>query len=175
MPTFAFVNGAAMGGGLELALHCHYRTLSAGAAALALPEVSLGLVPGWGGTQLLPNLIGIPAAPGDHPEPADAEQDAQAGQAHEMGIADACSSRPTSWSGRWSGPPVVRGEDHREPARGRPGHVGRVLGFARATLDERLHGAVPAAYQALDLLALAKDADRAAASPPRTRPWPTWS
>ena len=59
MPTFAFVNGAAMGGGLELALHCHYRTLSAGVAALALPEVSLGLVPGWGGTQLLPNLIGV--------------------------------------------------------------------------------------------------------------------
>ena len=59
VPTFAFVNGAAMGGGLELALHCHYRTLSAGVAALALPEVSLGLVPGWGGTQLLPNLIGI--------------------------------------------------------------------------------------------------------------------
>ena len=62
MPTFAFVNGAAMGGGLELALHCHYRTVSAGAAALALPEVSLGLVPGWGGTQLLPNLIGVIAA-----------------------------------------------------------------------------------------------------------------
>ena len=48
VPTFAFVNGAAMGGGLELALHCRYRTLSSGAAALALPEVSLGLVPGWG-------------------------------------------------------------------------------------------------------------------------------
>ncbi len=63
VPTFAFVNGAAMGGGLELALHCHYRTLSAGAAALALPEVSLGLVPGWGGTQLLPNLIGIADRP----------------------------------------------------------------------------------------------------------------
>ncbi|MBP2473483.1 3-hydroxyacyl-CoA dehydrogenase/enoyl-CoA hydratase/carnithine racemase [Crossiella equi] len=58
VPTFAFVNGAAMGGGLELALSCHYRTLASNAAALALPEVFLGLFPGWGGTQLLPNLIG---------------------------------------------------------------------------------------------------------------------
>src|SRR3954470_11166556 len=49
------------GGGLELALHCHYRTISGG-AFVAFPEVFLGLVPGWGGTQLLPNLIGIDAA-----------------------------------------------------------------------------------------------------------------
>jgi enoyl-CoA hydratase/carnithine racemase len=46
VPTFAFVNGAAMGGGLELALHCNYRTLDASAAGLSLPEVFLGLVPG---------------------------------------------------------------------------------------------------------------------------------
>jgi enoyl-CoA hydratase/carnithine racemase len=61
VPTFAFVNGVALGGGLELALHCHYRTISAG-AAVGFPEVFLGLVPGWGGTQLLPNLIGIDPA-----------------------------------------------------------------------------------------------------------------
>ncbi|MCF8530702.1 MAG: enoyl-CoA hydratase/isomerase family protein, partial [Candidatus Nanopelagicales bacterium] len=58
VPTFAFVNGAAMGGGLELALHCNYRTVSADAAALSLPEVFLGLIPGWGGAWLLPNLVG---------------------------------------------------------------------------------------------------------------------
>ena len=58
VPTFAFVNGAVLGGGLELALHCDYRTLSSSAAAIAFPECFLGLVPGWGGTQLLPNLIG---------------------------------------------------------------------------------------------------------------------
>ena len=46
VPTFAFVNGAAMGGGLELALHCHYRTVDASAAGLSLPEVFLGIVPG---------------------------------------------------------------------------------------------------------------------------------
>ncbi len=61
VPTFAFVNGAALGGGLELALHCHHRTI-ASTAVVAFPEVFLGLVPGWGGTQLLPNLIGIDAA-----------------------------------------------------------------------------------------------------------------
>ncbi|WP_315769894.1 3-hydroxyacyl-CoA dehydrogenase NAD-binding domain-containing protein [Rhodococcoides kroppenstedtii] len=62
VPTFAFVNGAALGGGLELALHCHYRTVADNAAALGLPEAFLGLVPGWGGTQLLPNIIGPSAA-----------------------------------------------------------------------------------------------------------------
>ena len=47
VPTFAFVNGAAMGGGTELALHCDYRTMSTAAAAMSLPEVFLGLhVPG---------------------------------------------------------------------------------------------------------------------------------
>jgi len=50
VPTFALVNGAAMGGGLEVALHCTYRTVSSGAAAISLPECFLGLVPGWGGT-----------------------------------------------------------------------------------------------------------------------------
>ena len=58
VPTFAFVNGAAMGGGVEIALTCDYRTLSAGVPALALPETFLGLVPGWGGCYLLPNLVG---------------------------------------------------------------------------------------------------------------------
>ncbi len=58
VPTFAFVNGAAMGGGVEVALACDHRTISAGAAAFALPETFLGLVPGWGGCYLLPNLVG---------------------------------------------------------------------------------------------------------------------
>ena len=58
VPSFAFVNGAALGGGLELALHCSYRTISSGVAAVAFPECFLGLLPGWGGTYLLPHLIG---------------------------------------------------------------------------------------------------------------------
>ena len=57
VPTFAFINGLALGGGLEVGLHCMYRTL-ASTAMTGLPEVFLGLVPGWGGTTLLPKLIG---------------------------------------------------------------------------------------------------------------------
>ena len=57
IPTFAFINGLALGGGLEVGLHCNYRTLSV-TAFTGLPEVFLGLVPGWGGATILPKLIG---------------------------------------------------------------------------------------------------------------------
>ncbi|CAN7539878.1 3-hydroxyacyl-CoA dehydrogenase NAD-binding domain-containing protein [Neorhizobium tomejilense] len=60
-PVVAALNGAALGGGLEVALACHYRIASP-AAQVGLPEVKLGIVPGAGGTQRLPRLIGIPAA-----------------------------------------------------------------------------------------------------------------
>ncbi|GAB3080184.1 3-hydroxyacyl-CoA dehydrogenase NAD-binding domain-containing protein [Micromonospora schwarzwaldensis] len=161
VPTFAFVNGAAMGGGLELALHCHYRTLSAGAAALALPEVSLGLVPGWGGTQLLPNLIGIPAATQVILQnPLMQNRMLKPKQAAEMGIADVLLEpadfleRSLEWAAG-----VVRGEvTVTRPEVDKDMWAG-VLYFARQTLDQRLHGAVPAAYKALDLLETAKDAD----------------
>ncbi|MEU4368371.1 3-hydroxyacyl-CoA dehydrogenase NAD-binding domain-containing protein [Micromonospora chersina] len=164
VPTFAFVNGAAMGGGLELALHCHYRTLSAGAAALALPEVSLGLVPGWGGTQLLPNLIGIPAATQVILQnPLMQNKMLKPKQAAEMGIADVLLEpadfleRSLEWAAG-----VVKGEvTVTRPEVDKDMWAG-VLYFARQTLDQRLHGAVPAAYKALDLLETAKDADFAA-------------
>jgi 3-hydroxyacyl-CoA dehydrogenase len=60
-PVVAALNGAALGGGLEVALACHYRIASP-TAQVGLPEVKLGIVPGAGGTQRLPRLIGIPAA-----------------------------------------------------------------------------------------------------------------
>ena len=60
-PVVATIHGVAAGGGLELALGCHYR-LAAINARLGLPEVTLGIIPGAGGTQRLPRLVGVPAA-----------------------------------------------------------------------------------------------------------------
>ena len=56
-PVIAAVNGFALGGGLELAMACHFRVASDN-AKLGLPEVSLGVIPGYGGTQRLPQLVG---------------------------------------------------------------------------------------------------------------------
>lgn len=62
VPTFAFINGVALGGGLEIALACTYRTVSTGANGIGLPEAFIGLVPGWGGVYRLPRLTGPEAA-----------------------------------------------------------------------------------------------------------------
>ena len=161
VPTFAFVNGAALGGGLEVALHCHYRTVSGGAAALGLPEVSLGLIPGWGGSQLLPNLIGIVGAAQVIIQNPLTRKVLRPAQAHELGVADALFEpadfleRSLAWAAD-----VVSGKVavHREEA-DRSDMWDAVIGFARQQLDEKLHGAFPAPYRALDLLALAKTAD----------------
>ena len=63
IPTVAAVNGLALGGGLELALACHYRVaVDTNVPCLGVPEILLGLLPGAGGTQRLPRLVGLPLA-----------------------------------------------------------------------------------------------------------------
>src|SRR5205814_621904 len=63
VPTLAVVHGPCLGGGLELALACDYRLVVDGPATqLGLPEVELGLLPGWGGTQRLPRVVGLERA-----------------------------------------------------------------------------------------------------------------
>jgi 3-hydroxyacyl-CoA dehydrogenase/enoyl-CoA hydratase/3-hydroxybutyryl-CoA epimerase len=61
IPTIAVINGACLGGGLELALACKYRfAVTNPKTSLGLPEVNLGIIPGFGGTQRLPALVGLP-------------------------------------------------------------------------------------------------------------------
>ena len=60
-PVVAAIHGTALGGGLEVALGCHYR-VAVPSAKLGLPEVKLGLLPGAGGTQRLPRVVGVEAA-----------------------------------------------------------------------------------------------------------------
>ncbi|MDQ3401770.1 MAG: 3-hydroxyacyl-CoA dehydrogenase NAD-binding domain-containing protein [Actinomycetota bacterium] len=165
IPTFAFVNGAIMGGGLELALSCHYRTLSDNTAAIALPEVFLGLFPGWGGTQLLPNLIGPDAAVTVIFENAlNQNRMLKPAQAQKLGITDVTlgSADFLEQSLLWLAQ-VVRGEI--TPSRM---EIDRDAGWdaaverAKAIVHGKTKGASPGALKAVELLELARanDLDR---------------
>ena len=162
IPTFAFVNGAAMGGGMELALHCDYRTLDASAAGLSLPEVFLGLIPGWGGAWLLPHLIGPQRALDVIVNNAmNQNKQLRPAQAAELGIVDAVFEsadfleRSLAWaddviSGR---SPVTRAEVDTET-------WDQVVDGYRAGVEARIHGATPAPYRALDLVQAARTRSR---------------
>ena len=164
VPTFAFVNGAAMGGGVEVALHCQYRTISSGAAAFSLPEVFLGLIPGWGGAYLLPNLIGPARACKVIIEnPMAQNRQLKPAQVLDLGIADAMFApadfleESLLWAAR-----VLTGDVTVErPEVDRGAAWDETVAGVRAGLDARLKGATPAPYRALDLIALAKTATRA--------------
>jgi 3-hydroxyacyl-CoA dehydrogenase/enoyl-CoA hydratase/carnithine racemase len=157
IPTFAFVNGVALGGGLELALHCHYRTMSGG-AAVGFPEAFLGLVPGWGGTQLLPNLIGIDAAVTVIVENALAQNKmTPAPKAASLGIADAFFEpadfleRSLEWAvGVLGGSVSV---DRPEVDRSAWDDA---IARARGVVAARTRNASPGAVRSVDLLELAK-------------------
>ena len=162
VPTFAFVNGAAMGGGLELALHCKYRTLDASAAGLSLPEVFLGLVPGWGGAWLLPHLIG-PQRALDVIINNSMNQNKQLrpAQAAELGVVDAVFE-PADFleqSLAWADD-VISGRTRIERHAADTESWDQVVAGYRAGVDARIHGATPAPYRALDLVQAAKTANQ---------------
>ena len=162
VPTFAFVNGAAMGGGMELALQCSYRTLDASAAGLSLPEVFLGLVPGWGGAWLLPNLIG-PQKALDVIISNSMNQNKQLRpkQALELGIVDAMFEpadfleRSLAWADD-----VIAGRVVVERADIDRDSWDQVVDAYRSGVEARIHGATPAPYRALDLVQAAKTRSR---------------
>jgi 3-hydroxyacyl-CoA dehydrogenase/enoyl-CoA hydratase/carnithine racemase len=162
IPTFAFVNGAVMGGGLELALSCHYRTLASNVAAISFPECFLGLFPGWGGTQLLPNLIGADRAVTVIIENAlNQNKMLRPKQAFELGIADVLLDSPDylEQSLLWLAG-VVNGSvtvQRAEIDRGEGWDT--ALARARAFVDAKTHGASPGATKAVELLELARHND----------------
>jgi 3-hydroxyacyl-CoA dehydrogenase/enoyl-CoA hydratase/carnithine racemase len=162
IPTFAFVNGAAMGGGLELALSCHYRTLASNVAAISFPECFLGLFPGWGGTQLLPNLIGADRAVTVIIENAlNQNKMLKPRQAFELGIADVLLDSPDylEQSLLWLAD-VVNGSvsvQRAEIDRGEGWDA--ALARARAFVEAKTHGASPGATKAVELLELARHND----------------
>ncbi|MFI1830767.1 3-hydroxyacyl-CoA dehydrogenase NAD-binding domain-containing protein [Streptomyces sp. NPDC020412] len=162
VPSFAYYNGAAMGGGVEVGLHCTYRTVSRAIPAFSLPEVFLGLVPGWGGCALLPNLIGADRAVSVIIENSlNQNRQLKGQQVHDLGIADALFDGADflEQSLLWTAS-VLTGATAVERAEVDRGAAwGAAVARGRAIADAKVHGAAPAAYRALDIVAAAKDGD----------------
>lgn len=169
VPSFVFINGLALGGGLEVALNADYRTIDANASAIALPEVFLGLIPGWGGAYLLPNLIGIENALKVIIEnPLKNNRMLKPQDALELGIADVMfgSARFLEESILWVDG-VLNGEPVSRP--NQPGKIERLakwniaVNIARKSVEEKLGTVARSPYVALDLLEDARKVDKEAA------------
>jgi len=167
-PSFGFINGLALGGGLEVALHCTYRTVMDSAPALGLPEVMLGLIPGWGGAFLVPNLIGPDKAVTLILEnPLNNGRTVNGAAAYDLGLADAVFSGADylEQSLLWAGA-VLRGEivverprpDVWDGDRGESWDAAVARGEAIALA--KTGGASPAAAKAVELISAARDGDR---------------
>lgn len=161
VPSFAFINGLALGGGLEVALHSTYRTVSTAAGALALPEAYLGLIPGWGGVYILPRLIGPENAVKVMIEnPLSNNRTLSGPAAQELGIADALFEpadfleQSVAWAAR-----VIAGEhvpdrknavDPAEPAVAE--RWAAAVAAGRAFVDSKTSNASPAPAKVLDVM-----------------------
>jgi 3-hydroxyacyl-CoA dehydrogenase/enoyl-CoA hydratase/carnithine racemase len=153
-PTVAAINGACLGGGLELALHCTARTISTAVRHFGFPECFLGLIPGWGGTQLAPRLVGAETAIRVIVQNAMRQNRLlDARQAHELGFADLLLE-PAEFL---DDSIAVAIELSRDGAAERPAvdlsDIEELVRRARSQLDDSVHGAAPAPYRALELIA----------------------
>ena len=163
VPSFAFLNGMALGGGLEVALHCTYRTVSTTAQGIGLPETFIGIVPGWGGAWLVPNLVGIDKAVTVVVENPLNTKVLDGPQVHGLGLADAAfegadfleqsllwAARVLTGAVRVARPDVDRSEEIWDAA----------IARGRAAADAKVRGLSPAPYRALDLMAAARTCNR---------------
>jgi len=168
VPSFVFINGLALGGGLEVALNANYRTIDRGVPALALPEVFLGIIPGWGGAWILPNLIGIENALKVIIEnPLKNNRMLKGQEAFELGIADAIfgSANFLEDSLAWADGVISGSETVARP--NAPGKIERAVkwdaavGIARKMLEAKIGTVAESPYTALELIKAAKNTDRA--------------
>ena len=157
--TVAAVNGAALGGGLEIALMADYRTISTGVTALGFPECFLGLIPGWGGTTLLPKLIG--------PEKAlsiiihnalNNNRMINGKNAFELGIADRLFE-PVDLldSSIQFAVGLLEGKEKVERPEPDWSNVDALCDQARAVADSKVHGKSRAPYRAIEIIGKSRD------------------
>jgi 3-hydroxyacyl-CoA dehydrogenase/enoyl-CoA hydratase/carnithine racemase len=168
VPSFVFINGLALGGGLEIGLNADYRTVDLSAAGIGLPEVFLGLIPGWGGAYLLPNLIGIENALKVIIEnPLKMNRMLRPADVLELGIADAGFPSATFLedSLRWADGVIGGSIEVKRP--NLPGKLERAvkwdaaISIARKTVSSRIGNVAIAPFKALDLLKAAKSGTKA--------------
>ncbi|MEJ1230028.1 MAG: 3-hydroxyacyl-CoA dehydrogenase NAD-binding domain-containing protein [Galbitalea sp.] len=166
VPSFTFYNGLALGGGVEIGLNSTYRTIDSSVPAFGLPEVSLGIIPGWGGAWLLPNLIGIENALNVIITNPLLVKTLKGQEAFDLGIADAIFGPATFLedSIKWADGVVSGKIKVKRP--NEPGKIERAvkwdiaIGIAQKTLESRV-GTVPKSpYRALELLKAAKNTDK---------------
>ena len=151
-PTVAAINGACLGGGVELALHCDARTISTAVRHFALPEVFLGIVPAWGGTQLVPRLAGPEAAVRlVVANPLRQNRLLSGAEAAGLGLADRLLE-PVELVDESIAFALELAERPLERTEPDAADLERVLRRARAQVDDAVHGAAPAPYRALELI-----------------------
>ena len=167
VPSFAFVNGLALGGGTEIALNSTYRTVDSSIPALALPEVFLGLIPGWGGAWLLPNLIGIEnALEVIISNPLKNNRTLKGKDVLELGIADAMFGPATFLEDSLGWADGVLTGKIKVKRKNEPGKLERAvkwdiaIGVAEKTLKSRIGTVAKSPYKALELLKAAKNTDK---------------
>jgi 3-hydroxyacyl-CoA dehydrogenase/enoyl-CoA hydratase/carnithine racemase len=155
-PTVAAINGACLGGGVELALHCDARTISTSVRHFACPECFLGIIPAWGGTQLVPRLVGAETAVRFIvANPLRQNRMLKGPEAFELGFAERLFE-PVEFLDESLAFATELSESSANFERGvRPSSdesVKEVIRKARNRLDDQVHGAAPAPYKALELI-----------------------
>ncbi|MDQ1571253.1 MAG: hypothetical protein QOF79_1927 [Actinomycetota bacterium] len=167
VPSFVFINGLALGGGTEIGLNADYRTIDRTIPGLALPEVFLGIIPGWGGAWLLPNLIGIENALKVVIEnPLKNNRMLKGQEAFDLGIADAIfdSANFLEDSILWADGVISGKTKVKRP--NVPGKIERAvkwdvaIGIAQKMLESRIGRVAKSPYKALELLKAAKNTDK---------------